>query len=216
MAPTKTPEERATVDLRIAKSTQTRTRILETATERFLIDGYSSTSLEAVAAEAKVTKPTVYSHFKSKQGLFDAVIQECAAHRLQELASFLEPSGDPRNDLVQLGDLLMSRVLGKDSVRWDRLAAAESISHPEIGEAFYKAGPGAVLKRLAEYFDLQTKAGRLKVDDSLMAAEMFCGMLLTLDVLRSQIGQPVSSIAKRKKRCRSAVDAFMNTFGASS
>lgn len=213
MAQPKTPDLDSSVDRRIAKASLTRARILKTATELFLKEGYSSTSLSRVASAAETTKPTVYSHFQSKKGLFDAVIEESAAHRLNELASFLEPSADPRTDLVQLGDLMMSRILDKDAVRWDRLAAAESIHHPEIGEAFYKAGPAAVLKRLAKYFDFQTRARRLNVDDTLMAAELFIGMLLAVDALRSVIGQPVSSPAKRKTRCRTAVDTFMKQYG---
>ncbi len=201
------------LDGRVAKSRTTRQRILETATNLFLTQGYSNTSLEEVAAQAEVTKPTVYSHFESKQGLFDAVVQECASHRLKELAPFLEPTDDPRQDLIRIGDLLLTRILDKENLRWDRLAAVESMNHPEIGEAFFNAGPAQVFKRLANYFKAQTKASRLKIDNPHDVAELFIGMVVALDVLKTQIGQAPASPAKRKRRCRQAVEVLMNTYG---
>lgn len=211
-----TSREDQTADLRIAKSAQTRQRIITSATERFLGDGYSNTSLDQVAKDAGVTKPTVYSHFKSKKGLFDAVIQQFTSSPMKELAGLLEPTEDPRTDLIEFGDFFMVRSFEKDALRWKRLAAAESMTHPEVGEAFYEAGPAQLLSRLAMYFDLQTKAGRLSVSDSAGSAEQFIGTLLGLDSLRSQIGKPLPSAAKRKRRCRDAVDLFMTTHGANS
>jgi TetR/AcrR family transcriptional repressor of mexJK operon len=208
--------EEGAVDLRIAKSAQTRERIIISATELFLGDGYSNTSLDNVASEAGVTKPTVYSHFRSKKGLFDAVIRRFTSSPIKEISEFLEPSEDPRSDLIEFGDFFIVRSFQKDALRWKRLAAAESMTHPEVGEAFYKAGPAQLLSRLAKYFDLQTQAGRLNVVDSASSAEQFIGMLLGLDLLRSQIGQPLPSAAKRKRRCRDAVDLFMSTHGAKS
>ena len=216
MARTKMSAEEETVDLRIAKSTQTRQRIMDAATKLFLADGYSNTSLDKVAAEAGVTKPTVYSHFKCKEGLFDSVIKRFTSSPIEELSGFLEPSEDPRSDLSNFGDFFMARSFEKDALRWKRLAAAESLTHPEVGAAFYQAGPARLLSRLGKYFELQTKAGRLCVSNSKSSAEQFIGMLLGLDLLRSQIGQPLPSAAKRKRRCRNAVEMFMATYGAKS
>lgn len=213
---TKMSTEDEAIDLRLAKSTQTRQRILVAATDLFLADGYSNTSLDKVATEAGVTKPTVYSHFKSKAGLFDAVIQRFTSSPIEEISGFLEPSQDPRSDLVKFADFFIVRSFEKDALRWKRLAAAESITHPEVGAAFYEAGPARLLSRLAKYFDMQTKAGRLRVSDSTSAAEQFVGMLLGLDLLRSQIGRPLPPPSKRKRRCRDAVELFMATYGAKS
>lgn len=47
--------------------------LVDAARELFAQDGYAATSLDAVAAKARVTKGAVYHHFQGKQQLFEAV-----------------------------------------------------------------------------------------------------------------------------------------------
>ncbi len=51
-----------------------RARILEEAVRLFSRNGYGSTSVREVAEAAGITKPTLYYHFGSKEGLFEALI----------------------------------------------------------------------------------------------------------------------------------------------
>jgi AcrR family transcriptional regulator len=51
----------------------TTTALVDAARELFTQDGYVATSLDAVAARARVTKGAVYHHFEGKQQLFEAV-----------------------------------------------------------------------------------------------------------------------------------------------
>ncbi|RDH74555.1 TetR/AcrR family transcriptional regulator [Mycolicibacterium moriokaense] len=51
----------------------TTSALVDAARELFAQDGYAATSLDAVAARARVTKGAVYHHFQSKQQLFEAV-----------------------------------------------------------------------------------------------------------------------------------------------
>ena len=47
--------------------------LVDAARELFARDGYDATSLDAVAARARVTKGAVYHHFEGKRQLFEAV-----------------------------------------------------------------------------------------------------------------------------------------------
>ena len=49
-------------------------QILDAALTVFAAQGYSGTTMDAVAAEAGVTKPTLYSYFPSKESLFQAMM----------------------------------------------------------------------------------------------------------------------------------------------
>jgi AcrR family transcriptional regulator len=51
----------------------TTSALVDAARELFAQDGYAATSLDAVAAKARVTKGAVYHHFHGKQQLFEAV-----------------------------------------------------------------------------------------------------------------------------------------------
>ena len=93
--------------LRQAQVSQTEERIVAAATELFLGDGYTATTLEAVARRARVGARTVYLRFGTKAALFKRVI-----------------------DVAIVGDTLPVDVLGRD---WTQAAltaptAAERIA----------------------------------------------------------------------------------------
>jgi AcrR family transcriptional regulator len=58
-----------------------RTAILDAAIEVFCAEGYGGASMSRIAARAGGSKQTLYAHFPSKLGLFDAALHE-AVRRL--------------------------------------------------------------------------------------------------------------------------------------
>src|SRR3954462_1507429 len=68
--------------------------ILDAAFELLSEEGYARMSMDAVAARAGVTKPTVYLRYKGKADLVTAAV---AAHAVGELPA---ETGDLRADLI--------------------------------------------------------------------------------------------------------------------
>lgn len=186
---------------------------MEAATRLFLSQGYANTNLQQIAALAGVTKPTVYSHFGSKEQLLRAVTQRSSTERVEMLTGALTRSDDPRSDLIRFGNALLSVVLSPHGRGWQRLAASESVDHPEVGEAFYEAGPNRVIELLRRYLSEQKRAGRLKIGNPLKAAEQMIGLLIGLELLRSQIGHPPKPDADLKRHCRDCVELFLSAHG---
>ncbi len=197
------------------RGSQTPQKILAAATELFLRDGYGNTNLEQVAAAAGVTKPTLYNHFGSKQGLLRAVTQMHASDRAEKMSLALQPTGNPKTDLLRFGDVFLSKVLSHEAACWQRLATSESTEHPEVGQAFFDAGPARVFKALVHYLQGEKRAGRLTCPNPQNAAEHFLGMLIGMDPIRMLTGQPLPTAAQQKRRCREAVDIFLAAFGKS-
>lgn len=56
---------------------QTKEHILGAAQKEFFTKGYGAASINTIVDAADVTKPTVYYHFKNKEGLFNALVEEC-------------------------------------------------------------------------------------------------------------------------------------------
>jgi TetR/AcrR family transcriptional regulator len=52
-----------------------RQRLLETATALFAEKGYAGTSVREIVGKAGVSKPVLYYYFKSKEGLFYAILE---------------------------------------------------------------------------------------------------------------------------------------------
>lgn len=50
--------------------------------QQFLRYGYAGSSMDRIAAAAGVSKATVYSHFRDKEGLFAALIQQMAVEKM--------------------------------------------------------------------------------------------------------------------------------------
>lgn len=55
---------------------QTKAHILDVARVQFFKKGYAATSINTIIDAADVTKPTVYYHFKNKEGLFAALVEQ--------------------------------------------------------------------------------------------------------------------------------------------
>ena len=60
---------------------RTRQRILQAALRHFAHNGYAGASVQEIVNSAGVTKPVLYYHFASKEGLFRALIEWAAEER---------------------------------------------------------------------------------------------------------------------------------------
>jgi AcrR family transcriptional regulator len=71
-------------------STLDESRVLDAAVTAFWRDGFAATDLDAVAAAAGTTKPSLYRRFDSKEGLFLAALERYArGHGSRPVAAFL-------------------------------------------------------------------------------------------------------------------------------
>jgi len=123
-----------------AAALELRDRILQVATELFLTQGYGSTSIEAVAASAGISKRTFYHRFDDKAALFAAVV-----HRIIE--QIRPPPGVPlleganlQKILRRLAGLILSAALTPEAIALHRLVTAESVRFPNLVRAVYDEG----------------------------------------------------------------------------
>ncbi|HWF20577.1 MAG TPA: TetR family transcriptional regulator, partial [Acidimicrobiales bacterium] len=66
-------------------SDATRLALVESATDLFGAKGFTSTSLDEVAANARLTKGAIYHHFASKVDLFEAVLDHLVADSVEQM-----------------------------------------------------------------------------------------------------------------------------------
>lgn len=76
-----------------AREPNARQRLLETATELFAEKGYAGTSVREIVDRAGVSKPVLYYYFKSKEGLFYAILEWAAEVQQDILNQIFETSG---------------------------------------------------------------------------------------------------------------------------
>lgn len=151
--------------------------ILDAALKVFAAAGYTGASMDAVAAEAGVTKPTLYSYFPSKESLFQAMM---LGKRDVMLDVFEHPS-----DQGMVADLLIfawayaDTVMRPEMLSLARLIIGEVQRFPEIGRAYQASGPDHLLRGIMRYLDGQRRAGRLSFEDSELAAQDLWGLILS-------------------------------------
>jgi AcrR family transcriptional regulator len=152
-------------------------RILDAALTVFAAMGYSGATMDAVAAEAGLTKPTLYSYFPSKESLFSAMM---LGKRDRMLDVFEHPSPEGMVfDLYTFAWDYADTVMRPDLLSLARLIIGEVQRFPEIGRAYQASGPDHVLRGIMRYLDMQRQAGRLAFDDAELAAQDLWGLILS-------------------------------------
>jgi TetR/AcrR family acrAB operon transcriptional repressor len=97
---------------------QTRCSILDAAEQLFQRQGVSSTSLQAIALAAGVTRGAVYWHFKDKSDLFNAMMERVCLPMEESAASMARcASGGPLHTLRAHLGAVLERVVSDAQVQ---------------------------------------------------------------------------------------------------
>lgn len=203
------------VPTRARHSISKRRAIMAAAAELFLTDGYGQVSMDRIAQTAGVSKQTVYSHFQSKEALFEALVTVRCDEMLVMVPEPVDRARKVEDILHQLGRNFLRLVLSEDALALYRTVVAEAARFPELGTAFYNAGPKRSHARLANWLAKETREGRLRVEDPQMAAEQFFGMVKGDIYAKSLLGavSVVDSI-DIDRVVDSAVRVFLEAYGA--
>ncbi len=151
--------------------------IVAAARKLFVTEGFGAISMDAIAAEAGVSKRTVYSHFADKETLFAEVMGDiCRAFGGPDLGE-APPTDAPEAVLKAVGHMLLARILSDHGRAVLRTVLAESAQFPELGKTFWGAGPNRVKEYLAAYFVALNQRGMMSVPDADLAALHFIGLV---------------------------------------
>lgn len=154
-----------------------RTAIVDAATAAFLAQGYEAASMDAIAADACVSKRTVYNHFPSKRDLFRAVTQRLYAGLLEADALLAPVDEAPETALPRLARAILKHLRQPEVQGLLRLVIAEQQRIPELAAEFHSVGKGPAVGLAERYFAAQCERGRLGVADPLLAAQQFLGAI---------------------------------------
>jgi AcrR family transcriptional regulator len=91
---------------------QRREQLISTGRTLFAERGFDATSIEEVAARAKVSKPVVYEHFGGKEGLYAVVLDREVRNLLDRITNALT-AGHPRELLEQAALALLDYIEGE-------------------------------------------------------------------------------------------------------
>lgn len=152
---------------------QRREQLLTVSLALFAEKGFEGTSVEEIAARAKVSKPVVYEHFRGKEGMYAVIVDRELQQLLGVLTESLRTRGHPKKVVERTALALLEyidtntdgfRILVRDSP----VAQATGTFSSLIGDVATQ-----VEHLLAEQF----RRRRLSTATAPMYAQMLVGMI---------------------------------------
>lgn len=182
----------------------------------FLRDGYAGTTIEAVAAEAGVSKQTIYNHLVDKQNLFLAVMEHALETSNDEVLRSIEMLPEQPEDLdaelTRLGWRLATHFLDTDARAVRRLMFAEVLDRPELIDVWRRWGPNVIVAALSDRLARLARAGHLRITDPDRAARQIYSLIVFDQVLRSDLGTSGPTQADMADTIDAAVALFLCSY----
>jgi AcrR family transcriptional regulator len=144
----------------------TRDAILDAAIEAFISKGFETTSMDAIAVEAGVAKGTLYYHFKSKEGIVEAIVDRYIVRVKETFAGIEADEGrGPIEKFTAFGKAL------KD-INSESFAKLHHMKYIDIHEKTQKAMGEFLAPSYARIIEEGNALGLWKVAHALEVAEI--------------------------------------------
>lgn len=164
--------------------------IVEAAAQLFLDKGYGNVSMDEIAAQAGVSKRTVYNHFPSKEILFSEIVR--FTWSMYDIPVMLYHEGsDIRQDLIHFSHKFLVMLRSERFTKLLRLVMGESGRFPELTALYSESGIRSLVKTLTDYLVSTEKP----IEDVPLAAMHYLGMVkeaLFWPVMLGIVAQPTA------------------------
>lgn len=192
-----------------------RRAILDAAAEIFGEQGYERASIDAIAAQAGVSKPTVYNHFGTKEQLFRDSIAEAAAQiniQSLEAVNALEVGPTWRDSLYELAVDLVECHRSECSQSLQRQLYAEIKRDPELFRAVRARAADPMVQALAGRLAILANAGHLRLPDPTLAAKQLIALVSAEMVDLTELGARTADGDEIRRAAAAGVDTFLAAF----
>ncbi len=92
-------------------------QMLDAAVEIFSVNGYHETSMDAIAAEAQISKPMLYLYYGSKEELFGACLDRELTRFVDEVRTKID-FDDPPKELLRSAVLAFLKYIDAHRASW--------------------------------------------------------------------------------------------------
>jgi TetR/AcrR family transcriptional repressor of mexJK operon len=180
----------------------------------FLEEGFHGASMDAIAAAARVSKPTLYNLFGNKEDLFEQILIRAANDVLLPTLRKISSDISLEEELYEFSRHYADVLLDSKILSLHRLAVGEAQRFPSLGRLFYNAGPAKVLEGMSRYLAALRDRGQLSISDPEVAGYHFFG--LVINPARNHMlffGDNALSDDEIDKVIRDGLAAFLRAYG---
>jgi AcrR family transcriptional regulator len=151
-------------------------RILEAAGRLFAERGFVGTTTRAIAIESGVNEALLFRHFKTKEDLYTALLQE----KLEDFAQQVEPELRKTLELpVAEGLSEVAKIIvhkHRENLWFLRVMLFAALESHHLGQLFFKQRL-PLLEFLEEFFERKIKSGEVKVHSPAVLSRAFIAMI---------------------------------------
>jgi AcrR family transcriptional regulator len=193
-----------------------RAAILEAAKGLFVRNAFAGTSMDAVAAEAGVSKLTVYSHFGDKDNLFREVVRARLQDLLPENTYDLDPDAEIGQTLLNIALTHARLDCDKETVGTFRAILSDCRQgNPRYGRLLWEEGSMRTHGLMERLLQRAVDARLLDIDDVPRAAVQFFALIKGDLMMRRMFGCddcPHAYAAEIEATARAGVATFLRAY----
>ncbi len=202
-------------------SDKKRKAILEAAMRVFLNSGYLGASMDEIAAQAHVSKQTVYKQFSSKESLFVEIVTsmtDAASARVHNDVPELTQSDEIADYLQLYAFRQLSVVLTPPLMQLRRLVIGEVGRFPELARVLYERGPQRAIASFAKVIEHLAARDLLAIDDPLTAASHFNWLVMSEPLNRAMLlgDKAIPRQAVLRRHAAECIRVFLAAYGTRS
>lgn len=193
-----------------------RCQIIEAATTVFCRDGFIGASIDGVAAEAGVSRQTIYNQMGDKEHLFAEVVrgisERSSAEMAKTFATFPSKPHDIEAELIEFAIRLTGNcTCDADAAALQKLIENEGQRYPELFETWREYGPGKNWPAIAARFACFARDGQMEIEDADLAARQFVA-LINADLPDYSLGARAPTESELRKAATNAVKTFVRAY----
>lgn len=190
-----------------------RAAILAAAKRMFVTHGFERVSMDQIAAEAGVSKLTVYSHFGDKESLFGEAVRAHCEQGMPTSLFVAEPNTPVRERLTAIGNAFFSMIMTPEAIAGHRIMCSPLVATSSMPAVFWEAGPQRVQQAFAELLERRVANGDLDIDDCPRAASQFFTLLKGEPHAHAVFGYCCSGrIDSPEEHVASVIDLFLRAY----
>lgn len=189
-------------------------QVLAGARAVFFRLGYERASVDDIAAEAGVSKATLYSYFPDKRLVFVEVAKAEFLRHADEAEALIVDCARVEEVLEIAARRIVGFMASDFGKRIYRMVVAEAENFPTVAAGFYQSGPVMVRTRIVKFLREAVARGQLRIDDFDLAADQFAA--LCKGCLQDQLmlcPEPCCTPAEVDRVITGAVAMFMASYG---
>jgi TetR/AcrR family transcriptional regulator, mexJK operon transcriptional repressor len=189
--------------------------IAQAALRLFLRDGYERTSVDAIAAEAGVSKRTIYNRYTDKENLFRSVLRDTYTSMMATFRDLAEKHlgdvADVQQDLTAFAlEVARTMTTAPDRIALVRLIMTEAPFFPALIRA--EQGSTTMHGNVTAYLARLAREGRIAVTDPSEAAEHLVALTINQINARTMFGVEPISDAEVERIVSGGVAVFMRAY----